>query len=130
MGFVGIRSMESSSEEALLLQNLFMMRHGERMDNYDPHWILPGILHWLIIWQITDLGDGQKVENREVEYNQGYMFPVLALYSDYGWGRCGSLRCGGSPLGYFLQRRRHDPSKVKVRKFKWSSFCFSLQWLI
>lgn len=34
-----MRNMESSSKKGPFVSNLFMMRHGERMDNYDPEWI-------------------------------------------------------------------------------------------
>jgi hypothetical protein len=38
--------MESSSKKGPFVQNLFVMRHGERMDNYDPEWIASAPRPW------------------------------------------------------------------------------------
>lgn len=103
--------MESSSKKGPFVQNLFVMRHGERMDNYDPEWIRSAPRPWDP--PLTDAGKKEARETGERLRTQGWNI-TRVICSPF-------LRCiqtAAEVVTALCAVQDHplaiDPSKVKV----------------
>lgn len=101
--------MESSSEQGPFVQNLFVMRHGERMDNYDPDWILSAPRPWDP--PLTDRGKPQARETgkrlRDWNITRVICSPFLRCIQTAAEVVTALCAVQDQPLAI-------DPSKVKV----------------
>jgi len=106
-----IRSMESSSKKGPFVQNLFVMRHGERMDNYDPEWIASAPRPWDP--PLTDDGKKEARKTGERLRTQGWNItrvicsPFLRCIQTAAEVVTALCAVQDQPLAI-------DPSKVKV----------------
>uniref|UniRef100_A0A0D6QW59 Phosphoglycerate mutase-like protein n=1 Tax=Araucaria cunninghamii TaxID=56994 RepID=A0A0D6QW59_ARACU len=124
-GFRRFCSMESSStknadgcREGAFVQKLFVMRHGERMDNYDPQWIRTALMPWDP--PLTDNGKiqawnaGKRLRMEGANITRVFCSPFLRCVqttAEVVKGLCATEEYENAPSGKGVAI---DPSKVKV----------------
>jgi len=109
---------ESSSEKGPFSQNLFVMRHGERIDNYDPHWIHSASRPWdppltnngkLQAW-----GTGKRLRTEGWNITRVICSPFLRCIQTASEVVAALCALEVHPLALSSRDVTIDPSKVKV----------------